>query len=59
MGSLSLPVRYGFLGIFFGLAAVSLYSALGQELDAPWWAIIIPTGGYGYVAGLIKQRRNK
>ena len=58
MGNLSLPARYGVMGLVAGLAGFALSLALGLNPEAPWWALMIAGGIGGYVAGLIKQKRD-
>ncbi len=58
MESLSLPTRYGIMGLIAGLAGFALSLALGLNPEAPWWAFMIAGGVGGYIAGLLKQKRS-
>jgi uncharacterized membrane protein len=58
MNQLSLPVRYGLLGLLAGLLGVWLSSALGQSPGAPWWVIMLAGGVGGLIAGFIRKGRS-
>ncbi|WP_026381634.1 hypothetical protein [Afifella pfennigii] len=57
MEDLSTPIRYGLIGAVAGLLGFGLSMALGLDLEAPWWLLMLAGGIGGYVGGYFKEKR--